>query len=55
MSPGQRKYIERRLAKVEMRQCMIRPHLNKPDTPEWMLDEWPELETKADALRARLT
>lgn len=55
MSPGQRKYIERRLDVLETRMGWMSFHINKPDTPDWMKEEFPELETKAAALRARLT
>lgn len=54
MSPGQRRYIELRLASVLDRMAWMRHHMDKTDTPEWMQIEFPKLQAKADALRARL-
>ena len=50
MGPGQRRYIERRIAMLEARAGWLRMH----DTPEWCREELAEIEPKLAALRQRL-
>jgi hypothetical protein len=54
LSPGQRKYFERRLGLLDDRIGLMRSVMSKAGTPNGMHEEFSQLEAKAASLRARL-
>ena len=54
MSPGQRKYIERRIANLDQRAMWLRHYCKTPEAQDWCHEELEEYETRIAALRAKL-
>lgn len=54
MSPGQRKYIERRIVDLDQRAHWLRVAVMAAWAQDWHREDLNELETKIAALRARL-
>lgn len=54
MSPGQRAYIERRIAQLDERAGWLRVAVKESWAEVWHRDELAEYETKISGLRARL-
>lgn len=52
MGPGQRKYIEGRIADFDQRARWLRQHAH--EDIEWINEELPVLEAKITSLRAKL-
>lgn len=54
MSPGQRRYIERRIADLEPRARWLRHHCKTTEAHDWHHDELAGYENRISHLRARL-
>ncbi len=54
MSPGQRRYIERRIAQIQDRAVWLRHHCKTSEAQDWHHEELAGLDARIAALQAKL-